>query len=109
MAATAKPRVKVPKSAAKGEIIEIKTLITHQMESGQRKGKDGNLIPRQIINKFVCSFNGAEVFSSDWHGAVSANPYLAFNMRASKSGTFEFKWIDDDGSVYTTTADLTVA
>ncbi len=109
MAATAKPRVKVPQKAAKGEVIEIKTLITHVMESGQRKDKDGKPIPRQIINKFVCTFNGAEVFSSDWHGAISANPYLAFNMRASESGTFEFKWVDDDGSVYTKTAELTVA
>lgn len=108
--AKVKPRVKLPKTAAKGEIIEIKTLISHKMESGQRKdSKTGELIPRQIINKFVCTFNGEEVFTSDWHPAVSANPYMAFNFRAEESGTFVFEWTDDDGSVYTLEKKLTVS
>ena len=106
--AKAKPRVKVPKKAAVGDLVEIKTLISHKMESGQRKDKEGNPIPRQIINKFVCSFNGKEVFSSDWHGAISANPYMSFYMTAEESGEFEFAWHDDDGSVYTKTAKLKV-
>lgn len=106
--ASAKPRVKVPKAAAKGEIIEIKSLISHPMESGQRKGKDGNLIPRQIINKLIVTFNGKEFFSSDWAPAVAANPYMAFFMRAEESGTMEFTWIDDDGSKYTAKKDLKV-
>ncbi|MDH3474053.1 MAG: thiosulfate oxidation carrier complex protein SoxZ [Rhodospirillales bacterium] len=107
--ANAKPRVKLPKSAAKGEIVQIKTLISHKMESGQRvDSKTGEKIPRQIINKFVCAFNGKEVFSADWHGAVSANPYMSFYLKATESGTFEFTWTDDDGSVYTKTAELAV-
>jgi sulfur-oxidizing protein SoxZ len=107
--ATSKPRVKVPKKAAKGDVIEIKTLISHKMESGQRKDKKtGEKIPRQIINKFVCTYNGDEVFSADWYGAVSANPYMAFDVVATESGTLEFKWVDDDGSVYTKTAEITV-
>ena len=63
--AAVKPRVKVPKSASAGEVITIKTLISHPMESGQRKDNDGNAIPRQIINKFTCEFNGQMVFSCD--------------------------------------------
>ena len=106
--ATGNPRVKVPKTAAKGEIIEIKTLINHPMESGQRKDKEGNPIPRQIINKFTCTFNGEEVFSADWHPAISANPYIAFHMRATESGKVAFTWVDDDGSVYDASADLKV-
>jgi len=107
--ATAKPRVKLPKTAAKNETIQIKTLISHKMESGQRvDSKTGKKIPRQIINKFVCTFNGEEVFSADWHGAISANPYMSFYTVARESGTFEFTWTDDDGSVYTKTAQLTV-
>ncbi len=107
--AKAKPRVKVPKTAAKGEVLEIKTLITHKMESGQRKDKKtGDKIPRKIINKFVCAFNGKEVFSADWHPAISANPFMSFYTTATESGTFEFTWTDDDGSVYTKTAELTV-
>lgn len=98
--ATPKPRVKLPKSAAAGEVITIKTLISHDMESGQRKDKDGNVIPRKIINKFTCEFNGGPVFSCDLDPAVSANPYFEFNARVNEAGTFKFTWVDDDGSVY---------
>ena len=76
--ASAKPRVKVPKTASKDEIITIKTLISHKMESGQRKDKDGKVIPRQIINKFTCEFNGAKVFECDLDPAISANPFFEF-------------------------------
>ncbi len=103
-----KPRVKVPKTAAKGEVIEIKTLISHTMESGQRKDKKGETIPRKIINKFVATYNGEEIFSADWHPAISANPYMAFHTVATESGTLEFTWTDDDGSVYSKTAKITV-
>ncbi|MCX2721125.1 thiosulfate oxidation carrier complex protein SoxZ [Roseibium salinum] len=97
-----KPRVKVPKKASKGEVITIKTLISHPMESGQRKDKEGNLVPRQIINKFTCEFDGQVVFTCDMDPAVSANPYLEFNAKVEESGTFKFTWVDDDGSVYET-------
>lgn len=107
--ADAKPRVRVPKTAAKGEIIEIKTLISHIMETGRRKGKDGNLIPRKIINKFEATFNGKPVFTADVHPAISANPYLAFFAKVDESGEFAFKWTDDDGSVYQTTAKIAVS
>ena len=108
--ASAKPRVKVPKSAAKGEIIEIKSLISHKMETGQRKDKKtGELIPRKIINKYIVTFNGKEFFSADWAPAIAANPYMAFTMRATESGTMEFTWIDDDGKKYTAKKDLKVS
>ena len=106
--AISKPRVKVPKTAKKGDVIEIKTLIAHKMESGQRKDKKGAVIPRQIINKFEAKYNGELVFSADWHPAISANPYMAFHTVATESGTLEFIWTDDDGSVYTKTAKITV-
>ncbi|MCC0029263.1 MAG: thiosulfate oxidation carrier complex protein SoxZ [Brucellaceae bacterium] len=99
--ASAKPRVKVPKSASAGEVITIKTLISHKMESGQRKEADGTVIPRQIINKFSCTFNGAPVFECDLDPAVSANPYFEFTAKVNESGTFAFTWVDDDGSTYT--------
>jgi sulfur-oxidizing protein SoxZ len=99
--ATPKPRVKLPKSASKGEIVTIKTLISHDMESGQRKDSAGKVIPRQIINNFTCEFNGKTVFGCDLDPAVSANPYLEFTAKVPESGTFKFTWVDDDGSVYT--------
>src|SRR5260221_4134689 len=73
-----KPRLKLPKEAKKGEVIEIKTLLPHIMESGQRKDKDGKAIPRKIINKFVCEFNGKPVFTANLEPAIAANPYMQF-------------------------------
>ena len=99
--AKAKPRVKVPKKASAGDVITIKTLISHKMESGQRKDKEGKVIPRKIINKFVCYFNGKLVFSCDIDPAVSANPYIQFNVLVAESGTFKFEWTEDGGEVIT--------
>ena len=105
----AKPRVKLPKKAAAGEIITIKTLVNHKMESGQRKDKQGNKIPRKIINSFKCNFNGIPVFSCDIEPAVSANPFMEFTARVQESGEFELIWEDDDGSVISTKKKITVA
>lgn len=102
-----KPRVKLPSSAKKGEVIEIKTLIAHPMETGLRKDQDGKLIPRKIINKFTCEFNGKPVFSADIEPAVAANPYMQFTAKVEESGTFRFTWVDDDGTV--TTAEQAIA
>jgi len=104
-----KPRVKVPKTAAAGEVITIKTLISHKMESGRRKNKKGELIPRKIINKFTADFNGKPVFSSDISPGISANPYFEFNAKVSESGKFTFAWTDDDGTVYTAEKEITVS
>lgn len=104
-----KPRLKVPKEAKKGEIIELKTLIAHVMETGLRKDASGAIIPRKIINKFTCEFNGKPVFSADIEPAVAANPYIQFNAKVEESGTFKFTWVDDDGTVTTTEEKITVA
>lgn len=106
--AESKPRVKVPKTAKAGEVITIKSLISHEMESGQRKDKDGKPIPRQIINKFTCEFNGKPVFSCDLDPAVSANPYIEFSAKVTETGKFKFTWVDDNGSVYETENEITV-
>ena len=103
------PRVKMPASAAKGEIFEVKTTIDHDMESGQRKDKDGKTIARKIINKFTVTYNGRQVFWSDWASAVSANPYCSFFLTATESGTVELKWHDDDGQVNSTAQQITVS
>ena len=94
-----KPRVKIPKSVKAGDIITIKTLVSHKMESGQRKDKEGNPIPRDIINHFAASFNGTEIFSVDIDPSVSANPYIEFTARVDEAGTFNMKWTDDAGEV----------
>nr|WP_170617232.1 thiosulfate oxidation carrier complex protein SoxZ [uncultured Ruegeria sp.] len=100
MASGVKPRVKVPKTAAAGETITIKTLISHKMESGQRKDKEGNVIPRSIINRFTCEFNGELVVDVTMEPAISTNPYFQFEATVPEAGEFVFTWYDDDGSVY---------
>ena len=107
--ATSTPRVRVPPTAKPGEMIEIKTLISHEMESGQRKDAAGATIPRKIINKFTAVFNGKTVFEADWNPAISANPYQSFFYKAAETGEFTFTWKDDDGSEYKTSNKITVA
>lgn len=109
MSVQSKPRVRVPTTAAKGELIEIKTLISHEMESGQRKDASGKPVPRKIINKFTAAFDGKVFFEADWHPAISVNPYQSFFFKAQKSGVLAFKWKDDDGSESTAESKLTVS
>jgi sulfur-oxidizing protein SoxZ len=100
MAKGVKPRVKVPKTAAAGDAVTIKTLISHKMESGQRKDDDGNAIPRSIINRFTCDFNGQNVIDVTLEPAISTNPFFEFEATVPEAGEFAFTWYDDDGSVY---------
>jgi sulfur-oxidizing protein SoxZ len=105
---TPTPRVQVPATAAKGELLQIKTLISHKMETGLRRDSQGKVIPRQIINKFICRYNGEEVFSVDLHEAMAGNPYLEFYARATESGRLTFEWQEDGGGVYALESTLTV-
>ena len=98
--AKVKPRVKVPKTAEIGEIIEIKTLISHPMHSGRAVDGDGNLVPRQIINSFRVYFNDAEIMSVALRPSVSANPFFTFPFKVTESGIFEFVWVEDGGEEY---------
>ncbi|CTQ51228.1 thiosulfate oxidation carrier complex protein SoxZ [Jannaschia donghaensis] len=109
MADGVKPRVRVPKEASAGEAIQIKTLISHPMESGQRKDDDGNTIPRSIINRFTVEFEGENVIDVMLEPAISTNPYFEFEATVPTSGTFVFTWYDDDGDVYTEEKAITVA
>ena len=102
------PRVRAPSKAKVGEIVEIKSLISHEMESGQRRDSAGKVLPRKIINKLTASFNGRVFFEADWHPAISANPYQSFFFKATESGEFKFAWKDDDGSEYTSTSKIAV-
>ena len=108
MAENVTPRVKVPSSAEAGEVVTIKTLISHQMESGQRRDSAGEIIPRSIINRFVATFNGETVVDVEMHPAISTNPYFEFQAKVPETGAFVFTWYDDDGSVYEETAEVTV-
>ena len=105
----AKPLINVPAQAKRGEIIEIKTLIRHQMETGFRIDPTGTLIPRDIIHTFVCTYNDVEVFRAELFPAVAANPFLSFHTIATESGTIALSWTDDHGEVQTEAVQITVA
>jgi sulfur-oxidizing protein SoxZ len=101
--------INVPERAKRGEIIEIKTLVSHPMETGYRRTQLGAAIPRDIIRTFVCTYNGAEVFRADLHPAISANPFIVFSTIAIESGTLAFQWTGDNGFSVTESAKLDVS
>ena len=89
---SARALINVPKQAKRGEVIEIKTLISHQMETGFRHGTNGRVIPRDIITTFTARYEGEEIFSTTLYPAVAANPFVTFYAVADKSGTLTFTW-----------------
>jgi sulfur-oxidizing protein SoxZ len=92
-----RPRVRLPERAKVGEVIEIRTLIDHVMETGQRRDGAGQPVARFIINTFTAAFEGTEVFKAELHPGISANPFLQFYMRVPGPGELEFTWTDDSG------------
>ncbi len=103
-----KARISVPATAARGEVITVKTLVSHPMETGFRRDALGTRIPRNILTQFECLLDDDTVFRADFHPAVSANPFLAFRLRAERSGTLTFRWRDQHGEVTVVTRELEV-
>ena len=104
----ARALINVPAKARRGEVIELKTLISHPMESGYRVGTNGALIPRDIITRFTCTYNGEEIFRAELSPAIAANPFIAFFTSATESGMLAFRWSGDNGFSATETAAITV-
>jgi sulfur-oxidizing protein SoxZ len=100
--------VTMPAKARRGEILEIKTLAQHPMETGFRRTQTGELIPRDIIRTFRCTYNGVEVYRVDLHPAIAANPLIAFTTVATETGTLSFQWVGDNGYTVTETAAIRV-
>jgi len=101
--------INVPAKAKRGEVIEIKTLIAHPMETGFRVGLSGALIPRDIITSFVATYNGEEIFRAELFPAIAANPFVTFFTTATETGTIEFTWTGDNGFSASEQAPITVA
>jgi sulfur-oxidizing protein SoxZ len=104
-----KPRIKLPDSAKVGEVIEVKTLISHVMETGQRKDRDGKTIPRNIIHTFTAAFEGKDVFAAKLQPGTSSNPFISFFMKVPGPGNIVFTWIDDAGTKISETLPLKIA
>jgi sulfur-oxidizing protein SoxZ len=100
--------INVPSRAMRGDIIEIKTLMSHIMETGYRRTADGVVVPRDIITSFTCRYNGVEIFRADLFPAIAANPFITFFTVATESGKLDFEWIGDKGFAETASASITV-
>jgi sulfur-oxidizing protein SoxZ len=104
----ARALINVPKTAKRGQVIEIKSLISHVMETGFRRTETGEIIPRNILTELICAYNGDEIFRATLYPAVSANPFITFFTVAKESGTLTFKWRGDHGFEQTESASITV-
>ena len=100
--------VNAPKTAKKGDTVEIKALIMHPMETGFRPGTNGRIIPRNIVEDFSATWNGREIFRMKMSPAIAANPFVSFAAVASESGTIVFRWSGDEGFRADHTAAITV-
>jgi sulfur-oxidizing protein SoxZ len=102
------PRIKLPDSAKVGDIIDVKAVVTHPMETGNRKDADGKTIPRSILHAFVARFAGIEVFRADFGPGISANPFISFSMRVPGPGSLDLSWTSDTGETITESTVLNV-
>ena len=100
--------INVPAKAKRSDVIEIKTLMSHIMETGYRHTATGEVVPRDIITSFTCRFDGTEIFRAELFPATAANPFITFFTTATASGKFEFEWIGDNGFSETASASITV-
>lgn len=98
----------VPKTARKGAIIEIKTLLSHPMVTGYVRDDAGNPVPRDIIQLFVCRYDGREIFRMELTQAIAANPFIVFTTTATHTGTITFEWHDEKGGLWQESASVVV-
>jgi sulfur-oxidizing protein SoxZ len=101
-------RIQLPGNAKRGELVEVRIIIQHPMETGFRR-ENGERVKRNAIHSFACRYNGTEVFRATLSTGIAANPYLRFFLRAGESGDLEFWWLDDDDVEGTAKARLTVS
>lgn len=109
MTPPARALLTVPATARAGEVVEVRALIQHPMETGYRRGADGTLLPRALIRRVVCEFDGTPVLAAELHAAIAANPYLAFHVHVPHSGELSVSWQGDNGFVHRASARISVA
>ena len=109
MADDIKPRIRVQNTAKKGEVVEVKTLITHPMENGQRKDAAGNVVPRLIVNALKVTYNDKPVMNVKLETAGAANPFMSFFVKVEETGTLKFTWTDDEKNSWSAESKIEVA
>ena len=86
------------RATLKGDVADIRVLIAHPMETGQRKDAKGEIVPQHFIQSIVVTHNGSTVYSGQWSQAVSRNPVFAVRVRGAKAGDkVSVAWVDNKG------------
>jgi len=101
--------ISIPTTIRAGEPFEVRATVAHAMETGYRTGDDGSRLARDLVRRFECRLDGELVFAADLYAAISANPYLAFWIRADKPGELSFAWLGDNGFEHRETRALLLA
>jgi sulfur-oxidizing protein SoxZ len=104
----ARPLINIPKTAKRGDVVEVKTLFSHPMDTGYLRDNSGQVVPKHIIQRFVCTYAGNEVFSADLTQAIAANPFISFTLRATETGVIALAWTDDRGETQSELVKITV-
>ncbi len=108
-APTIRSLVQAPTAAQRGQVILVRATIAHAMETGYRRGSDGQMLPRDLIRRFSCTLQGQSVFSATMHAAMASNPYMAFHVRIMESGVLQLSWTGDKGFAHTRSHAITVS
>jgi sulfur-oxidizing protein SoxZ len=102
-------RLRVPAEARRGESVEIRALLGHPNESGQRRNDTGGAVPRNVVRRWRVVYGGAVVLEAETGIGIAANPYFAFHLRASETGDVVVEWQDERGETFRASARLKVA
>lgn len=102
-------RISIPEKVNAGDIIELKAMIQHPMETGYRRDQKGKVIPQNIITSFRCSYDERTIFEATFLPGIAANPFLTFFVRATHTGTLVFRWTDQVGETWSEKRTLSVA
>ena len=102
-------RVQIPAKARRGEVLTVRIAIQHPMETGFRFRDNGSVVPKNVVNRLTCRYNGVEVFRAEMGSGVAANPLIEFFTVAEASGEFVFEWVDDEGVAGAERARITVS
>jgi sulfur-oxidizing protein SoxZ len=90
-------RVQWPDKINAGDVVKIRVLIQHPMDTGYLQDFTGKLVPRTVIRMLTCTLGGQEVFRVEPSSGISANPFFEFYVRATATAEFKMEWIDDKG------------
>ena len=91
-------RVQWPDKISAGELVKVRMLIQHPMDTGYLQDFSGKLVPRNVIRLLICTLGDQEIFRVEPSSGIAANPYFEFFVRATNTSEFKIEWTDDKGA-----------